>query len=95
MTSSLSWSGAAELRTKAVAGLSALLGLLAVASTSAPIVGQLMGHYGLSQSDAAFVVGLVSAGSIVLFWMFPYLFAIVGTIRLLLIYFGAAAVIGW
>jgi hypothetical protein len=95
MTSSLSWYGATGLRAKAMAGLSALLGVLMVASTSAPVVAQLMGHFGISYGDAVWVIALVSAGSIVLFWVFPYLIPFIGTIRLLMIYFGAAVVIGW
>jgi hypothetical protein len=95
MTGSLSWFGATELRTKAVAGLSALMGLLMAAAMSAPAVAQLMGHFGISYGEAVWVIALVSAGSVVLFWVFPYLIPFIGTIRLLMIYFGAAAVIGW
>jgi hypothetical protein len=95
MTGSLSWYGATDLRAKVMAGLSAGLGLLMVASTSALVVAQLMGHFGISYSSAVWVIALVSAGSIVLFWVFPYLIPFIGTIRLLMLYFGAAVVIGW
>jgi hypothetical protein len=69
--------------------------MLMVASTSAPVVAQLMGHFGISYGDSLWVIALVSAGSIVLFWVFPYLVPFIGTIRLLMLYFGTAAVVGW
>jgi hypothetical protein len=95
MTGSLSYFGAAQLRARALAASSALLGMLMVAATSAPAVAQLMGHFGISWSEAAEIMGLVAAGSLVLFWLFPWLFPVIGTLRLLLIYFGMGAAIGW
>lgn len=60
-----------------------------------PFAGQLMGNFGLSYGAAAWIVTLVAAGSIVLFWVFPWLIPFLGTMRLLLIYFGAGFLIGW
>jgi hypothetical protein len=95
MTGSLSWFGAAHLRARALAASSALLGGLMVAATSAPAVAQLMGHFGISWSEAAQIIGLVAAGSLILFWLFPWLIPVLGTIRLILIFVGTGAAIGW
>jgi hypothetical protein len=58
-----------------------------------PVAGQLMGNFGLSYGTAVWVVSLVAAGSIILFWVFPWLIPFLGTMRL--IYFGAGFLIGW
>jgi hypothetical protein len=76
----------------ALAALSTLILLLLL---NAPVMGQLMGHFGMSYSDAALVVALVASGSIVLFWFFPWLIPFLGTLRLILIFAGTGAVIGW
>lgn len=77
------------------AGSSALAGILLLAVTMVPAMGQLMSHFGLSYEQGLLVVSLVAAGSIVFFWMFPYLIPVIGTIRLLLFYFGTGVVVGW
>jgi len=56
MTGSLSWFGVAHLRARALAASSALLGALMVAATSGPAVAQLMGHFGISWSEAAQII---------------------------------------
>jgi hypothetical protein len=66
-----------------------------VAATSGPAVAQLMGHFGISWSEAAQIIGLVAAGSLVLFWLFPWLIPVLGTVRLILIFVGTGAAIGW
>jgi hypothetical protein len=91
MTISMARIGTTRAGSAALAAVSALFAVLLMS----PALGQLMGNFGLSYQDALLVVGLVSAGSIVLFWLFPYLIPFLGTLRLLLIYFGAGAVIGW
>ena len=66
-----------------------------VAATSALFVAQLMGHFGISHTEAAEIMALVAAGSFVLFWLFPWLIPVIGTLRLILIYVGMGAAIGW
>jgi hypothetical protein len=83
------------MRARALAGSSAVTGLVILAAMTAAVVGQLMSHFGVSYSDGLFIVGLIAAGSIVFFWMFPYLIPVIGTIRLLLFYFGTGVVVGW
>jgi hypothetical protein len=95
MTGSLSWFGAAHLRARALAASSALLGVLMVAATGVLFVAQLMGHFGISRSEATEIMALVAAGSLVLFWLFPWLIPVIGTLRLILIYVGMGAAIGW
>jgi hypothetical protein len=85
----------AAMRARALAGSSAVTGLAILAAMTAAVVGQLMSHFGVSYSDGLFIVGLIAAGSIVFFWMFPYLIPVIGTIRLLLFYFGTGVVVGW
>lgn len=76
----------------ALAASSSLVLLLLL---NTPVVGQLMGHFGMGYGDAALVVALVASGSIVLFWFFPWLIPFLGTLRLILIFAGTGAVIGW
>jgi hypothetical protein len=95
MTASLTWLGASRLRGSSMAGFSALAGALMIAVINTPLVAQLCSHFGLSLNDAYLVVTLVYAGSLLLFWMFPYLIPVIGTIRLLMIYFGTGFVVGW
>lgn len=83
------------MRARALAGSSAVTGLVILAAMTAAVVGQLMSHFGVSLQDGYFIVGLIAAGSIVFFWMFPYLIPVIGTIRLLLFYFGTGVVVGW
>ena len=83
------------MRARALAGSSAVTGLVILAAMTAVVVGQLMSHFGVSYSDGLLIVGLIAAGSIVFFWMFPYLIPVIGTIRLLLFYFGTGVVVGW
>jgi len=78
-----------------IGALAALSTLILVLLLNAPVVGQLMGNYGMSYGDAALVVALVASGSIVLFWFFPWLIPVLGTLRLILIFAGTGAVIGW
>jgi hypothetical protein len=72
-----------------------VFGILTVIAGVGLAIGQLTGNFGISPNDAAYVVTLVSLGSVVFFWLFPYLIPVLGTIRLLLFYFGAAVVMGW
>jgi hypothetical protein len=95
MTGSVSRLAATRLGATALAGFSALLGVVMVASINAPAVAQLMGHFGMSWQDGAAVVTMVLAGSWALFFLFPYLAPWIGTVRLLLFYFGSGALIGW
>ncbi|HEY1421360.1 MAG TPA: hypothetical protein VGG90_11725 [Candidatus Dormibacteraeota bacterium] len=95
MTGAMTGLGATRLRAGVLTRSSALFGALVLAAMNAPAVAQLMAHFGVSYGDALWIIGLVSAGSIVLFWVFPYLIPFIGTIRLLMIYFGAGVVIGW
>jgi hypothetical protein len=83
------------MRARALAGSSAVTGLVILAAMTASVVAQLMGHFGMSYSEAGFVIFLVTSGSIVLFWMFPALIPAIGVLRLVLIYFGTGAAIGW
>ncbi len=83
------------MRTRALAGSSAVTGLVILAALTAAVVGQLMSHFGVSYQEGLLVVSLVAAGSIVFFWLFPYLIPVIGTIRLLLFYFGTGVVVGW
>lgn len=83
------------MRARALAGSSAVTGFVILAAMTAAVVGQLMSHFGVSYQDGLLIVGLVAAGSIVFFWMFPYLIPVIGTIRLLLFYFGTGVVVGW
>ncbi len=83
------------IRTRALAGTGAVTGVVLLAAMAASIAAQLMGHFGMSWDQAAWVIALVSAGSIVLFWLFPYLIPVLGVLRLVLIYFGTAAAIGY
>jgi hypothetical protein len=83
------------MRARALAGSSSVTGLVILAAMTASVVGQLMSHFGLSYEQGLLVVSLIAAGSIVLFWMFPYLIPVIGTIRLLLFYFGTGVVVGW
>jgi hypothetical protein len=83
------------VRTRALAGSSALSGVVLLVAMAASIAAQLMGHFGFSYSDAATVIFLVTSGSIVLFWIFPQLIPVIGVLRLVLIYFGTGAAIGW
>lgn len=83
------------MRAKALAGLSALTGAALVAGMAAAVVGQLMSHFGVSYQDGLLIVALIAAGSLVFFWLFPYLIPVIGTIRLLLFYFGTGVVVGW
>lgn len=77
------------------AGFSALTGSAILGVMAASVMGQLMSHFGISYQDGLLVVALIAAGSVVLFWMFPYLIPVIGTIRLLLFYFGTGVVVGW
>jgi hypothetical protein len=95
MTGSLAWTGNSRLRASALAGSSAVFGILTVIAGVGLAIGQLTGNFGISPNDAALVVTLVGLGSVVFFWLFPYLIPVLGTIRLLLFYFGAAVVMGW
>ena len=83
------------MRARALAGSSAVTGLVILAAMTAAVVGQLMSHFGVSYQDGLLIVGLIAAGSLVFFWMFPYLIPVIGTIRLLLFYFGTGVVVGW
>lgn len=83
------------MRARALAGSSAVTGLVILGAMTASVAAQLMGHFGFSYQTAATVIGLVSAGSIVLFWVFPELIPFLGVLRLVLIYFGVGAAIGW
>jgi hypothetical protein len=87
--------GATGLRAGALGGFGALTGMLVLVAMAVPAVAQLCAHFGFSYETSAWIVALVSAGSIVLFWVFPELIPFLGTIRLLLLYFGAGVVIGW
>jgi hypothetical protein len=83
------------MRARALAGSTAVTGLVILAAMTAAVVGQLMSHFGVSYQEGLLVVSLVAAGSLVFFWMFPYLIPVIGTIRLLLFYFGTGVVVGW
>jgi len=83
------------MRARALAGSSAVTGLVILAAMTAAVVGQLMSHFGVSYQDGLLIVALIAAGSLVFFWMFPYLIPVIGTIRLLLFYFGTGVVVGW
>lgn len=83
------------MRARALAGSSAVTGLVILAAMAAAVVGQLMSHFGVSYQEGLLVVSLVAAGSLVFFWLFPYLIPVIGTIRLLLFYFGTGVVVGW
>ncbi|HEV2943966.1 MAG TPA: hypothetical protein VGX26_02480 [Solirubrobacteraceae bacterium] len=83
------------MRARALAGSSAVTGLVILAAMTAAVVGQLMSHFGVSYQEGLLVVSLVAAGSLVFFWLFPYLIPVIGTIRLLLFYFGTGVVVGW
>ena len=84
-----------SMRARALAGSSAVTGLVILAAMTASVVAQLMGHFGFSYSDAGFILFLVTSGSIVLFWVAPELIPFLGVLRLVLIYFGTGAAIGW
>jgi hypothetical protein len=83
------------MRARALAGSSAVTGLVILAAMTASLVGQLMSNFGVSYEQGVLVIGLIVAGSFVFFWMFPYLIPVIGTIRLLLFYFGTGVVVGW
>ena len=83
------------MRARALAGSSAVTGLVILTAMAASLVGQLMSNFGVSYEQGVLVIGLIVAGSFVFFWMFPYLIPVIGTIRLLLFYFGTGVVVGW
>ena len=83
------------MRARALAGASAATGLVILVAMTAAAVGQLMSNFGVSYQEGLLVVSLVAAGSLVFFWLFPYLIPVIGTIRLLLFYFGTGVVVGW
>jgi len=83
------------MRARALAGSSAVTGLVILVAMTAAAVGQLMSNFGVSYQEGLLVVSLVAAGSLVFFWLFPYLIPVIGTIRLLLFYFGTGVVVGW
>jgi len=83
------------MRARALAGSSAVTGLVILTAMTASLVGQLMSNFGVSYEQGVLVIGLIVAGSFVFFWMFPYLIPVIGTIRLLLFYFGTGVVVGW
>jgi hypothetical protein len=83
------------MRARALAGSSAVTGLVILVAMTAAVVGQLMSNFGVSYQEGLLVVSLVAAGSLVFFWLFPYLIPVIGTIRLILFYFGTGVVVGW
>ena len=95
MTGSMRFYRSTQLLGRVLAVCGALLGLLMIASTHVPTVAHLMYHFGLSQGDAVLVVSLVGAATWVLFTLFPELIPFIGTIRLILIFSGTGAVVGW
>jgi len=95
MTGAMRCYGSTRLGGRVLAGFSALLGLLMVASTNAPAAAHLMGHFGFSYGEAAVIVTLIATATWVVIAFFPQLIPALITIRAILFFAGAGAVIGW
>ncbi|HET6310513.1 MAG TPA: hypothetical protein VFH00_05875 [Candidatus Nitrosotalea sp.] len=93
MTGSLSRYASTRLGGKALAGFSALLGLLTV--VNAPAVAHLCYHFGLTLGEAVWVATMVGGAFWVITAFFPQLAPVIVTIRVIMFWSGTGAVIGW
>jgi hypothetical protein len=55
----------------------------------------LIAHYHVDYETAAYIILLITSGSVLLGILFPGIIVVIGTVRFLLAVFGTAFVIGW
>jgi hypothetical protein len=87
--------GSTRIGEKALAGFSALLGLLMVVSAGASALAHLCYHFGLTLQEAWWVATTIGVAWWVVTCFYPALAPVTVTIRVIMFYSGAGAVVGW
>jgi hypothetical protein len=83
--------GAARAGVGAFSSFGALLGLMLFV----PIVGRLVGHFGIDYGVAFAIVSFIGWSIYLLSVFYPWAIPLIGTVRLMIFFLGVGGAVGW